>query len=382
MEQVSSLITTSSTWIKTEGSQLFNKIITVTVNKHPFLSIVFVVFGLALSGRLFKSSYKFKKSFRKRRTESMGQGAIHTKQELVSHLLNVIETNQDCIKYVFNETDRAKYCFSELKDKSDEQYIKPYDDCALPISCNATISAPHMHATCLNALIDVFHDKSKNGQSINCLDVGSGSGFISAALGHLSEYYKLDGNILAIDHMQELAELGRNNVANDDNSCKFLSPSHPTRISFHQGDGNNKDLIVELWKKSFPSHQDQTPAQDQLFDVIHVGAASPILPQHLYELLKPNGRIVCPVGPSIGNQELLIIQRSVNSQQQNETQLVQVIAHVHFVPLFSSTDEQDRHFNRTIPRTMENEKGEKMTIYPYLHLVDNSITSLNDIKWE
>ena len=55
------------------------------------------------------------------------------------------------------ETDRADFC---PKD--------PYDDCPQSIGCNATISAPHMHAFALEAAFP-FVDPAKPQR---ILDVG------------------------------------------------------------------------------------------------------------------------------------------------------------------------------------------------------------------
>jgi len=46
--------------------------------------------------------------------------------------------------------------------------ISPYDDNPLPIGFNATISAPHMHAACL----ELLEEHLKPG--MRALDVGSG----------------------------------------------------------------------------------------------------------------------------------------------------------------------------------------------------------------
>jgi len=46
----------------------------------------------------------------------------------------------------------------------------PYIDSPMPIGYNATISAPHMHATCLELLKDHLQP------GMHALDVGSGAG--------------------------------------------------------------------------------------------------------------------------------------------------------------------------------------------------------------
>ncbi|KAF0976700.1 hypothetical protein FDP41_003995 [Naegleria fowleri] len=399
--------------------------------------------GIASTAFLFWKYFLKSLSTNKKETPSSNDQLVQlphdhhsftTNEELIQHLKNSINLSP-ILENIFRTTDRGKYAIDFELEKKDFELVRPYADAAMPLRCNATISAPHIHVTCLNAVLDVFEnvrkDRSSSYRSISCLDIGSGSGFVSTALCHLSEYFDLTegSKILAIDHMQELVNLGQENVEKDERSRKFLTNSSGIHLVFKKGDGYDSENIRQLFHEAFSSnehhptldpsmshslsillHSSETP----LFDVIHVGAASPTLPKHLYSLLKPNGRLICPVGPSNGTQELLCVVKSVKAlkkhsrmensefsgtpndtmnvvQQESipmETQmLVQSMTKVHFVPLFSSEKEQERHLNRSNPKVVSNpQTGEKFIVLPYVHFCahdeSNTITSLKDIQWE
>lgn len=44
------------------------------------------------------------------------------------------------------------------------------------------------------------------------------------------------------------------------------------------------------------------------YDIIHVGAAAPKTPDELIDQLKPGGRLICPVGPQYGAQNLMQVR--------------------------------------------------------------------------
>lgn len=54
-----------------------------------------------------------------------------------------------------------------------------YKDAPQVLGCGATISAPHMHAYCL----EILGEQLKPGA--RCLDIGSGSGYLCAVMAHL-----------------------------------------------------------------------------------------------------------------------------------------------------------------------------------------------------
>jgi len=159
------------------------------------------------------------------------------------------------VEEAMRKTDRGFY----VQDKS-EAYL----DTPLSIGWNATISAPHMHAYCLELLKDHLKPGAK------ALDVGSGSGYLSACMARM---VGTEGKIVGIDVIEPL-------VAWSIENCKKDEPELLSKgiITLKVGDG---------WK----GDNNNAP-----FDCIHVGAAAESIPKALVEQLKKGGRMVIPVG--------------------------------------------------------------------------------------
>jgi protein-L-isoaspartate(D-aspartate) O-methyltransferase len=91
------------------------------------------------------------------------------------------------------KVDRGDFC----------EVSTAYQDSPQPIGYNATISAPHMHAFCLEWLIDVL----KPGHKV--LDVGSGSGYLCATF---YEMMDRQGTVVGVDHIEGLVQDSINNL--------------------------------------------------------------------------------------------------------------------------------------------------------------------------
>ena len=130
----------------------------------------------------------------------------------------------------------------------------PYEDSPQGIGNFATISAPHMHAYALEYLKDsAFVDNAR------ILDVGSGSGYLTAAFAYLNPTAK----VYAIDYIPELVELTTKNIMKEN---KELIES-----------GRVKVILGNGWE----GHSEGGP-----YNVIHVGAAAAKLPQALLNQLE------------------------------------------------------------------------------------------------
>lgn len=161
-----------------------------------------------------------------------------------------------------------------------------YRNRPLPIGGGQTISQPYIVALSTELI------EPRPGHVV--LEVGTGSGYQAAVLAELvRRVHSIEiVESLGREAAQRLAELGYDNVE--------------LRI----GDG------YQGWPEAAP------------FDGIVVTAAAPEVPEALVAQLKPGGRMVIPIGPSFGNQELLLIEKQADGSVERRTVLP-----VRFVPM-------------------------------------------------
>ncbi|KAL8118426.1 protein-L-isoaspartate O-methyltransferase 1-like [Apium graveolens] len=172
-----------------------------------------------------------------------------------------------------------------------------YDDSPMGIGYNVTISAPHMHATCLQLL----EEHLKPG--MHALDVGSGTGYLTACFAVM---VGPQGRAVGVEHIPELVSSSIENIQKS-NAAPYLKEGS---LSVHVADG----------RLGWPEHAP--------YDAIHVGAAAPEIPASLIEQLKPGGRLVIPVGNLF--QELQVIDKNMDG-----TITVRSETSVRYVPLTS-----------------------------------------------
>lgn len=179
-----------------------------------------------------------------------------------------------------------------------------YFDQPVGIGYRATISAPHMHAHSLELLAPFLFPGS------HALDVGSGSGYLTACMAHM---VGPSGKVIGIEYVGQLVELSLANMAHSDGDSIFLATGV---VEFIEGDG---------WK-GCPEHAP--------YDAIHVGAAAATVPPALLEQLRPGGRMVIPVGTD--SQDFCKIDRLANGEF-TEKRLMSV----RYVPLVSPAPSAD-----------------------------------------
>lgn len=187
----------------------------------------------------------------------------------------------------------------------------PYVDAPQSISAEATISAPHMHAHALALAHGCVEGRIKRGLSVSSLrilDVGSGSGYLTAALAALFPNARCP--IIGIDADPNLVAQARRNTDAMPGGHEMLE-TH--RIRFVSGNGRL-------------GFADLAP-----YDLIHVGAeCGDEFPQNLVAQLAPDGCIIAPVS---GEMVVARLDASTNTLIEEHTGV-----YVRFVPLVHDPD--------------------------------------------
>lgn len=163
---------------------------------------------------------------------------------------------------------------------------RAYEDDALPIAMEQTISMPSVVAAMTQAL------GVKSTHTV--LEIGTGSGYQAAILA------KLARRVHTIERHKPLAELAK---------ARF-ERMKIRNIDAHVGDG------TKGWAHAAP------------YERILVTAAAAEVPQELMAQLSIGGVMIIPVGPHVADQQLLKLTRLTIDTVQKE-----VLAPVRFVPL-------------------------------------------------
>lgn len=201
-----------------------------------------------------------------------------TRERLISRLREEGIGNERVLEVMLN-TPRHIFCDEALAHRA-------YEDTALPIGFNQTLSQPYIVARMTEALLSL-------GTPKRVLEVGTGSGYQTTILAQLVE------KVFTVERILPLQELARSRL--DQLGLRNVKMKH--------SDGGMG------WPEKAP------------FDGIIVTASPREVPAELLAQLAPNGRMVIPVGPD-EQQELLYIQRDERGNLSEH-----VLEKVRFVPL-------------------------------------------------
>lgn len=167
---------------------------------------------------------------------------------------------------------------------------RAYEDAALPIAFNQTISQPYIVARMTEALMAALPDQPR------VLEIGTGCGYQTAVLARLVQH------VFSIERIAPLLER--------------------TRVRFRELRIANVTLKCADGSYGWSQHAP--------FDGIIVTAAAPIVPDALVRQLAPGGVLVLPEGAGI--QKLRVYRK--NEEQLTMTELEEV----RFVPLLGGVE--------------------------------------------
>ncbi len=210
----------------------------------------------------------------------IGMTSLRTRERLVQRLINKGVSNMSVLEAI-RTTPRHLFVDEAMAHRA-------YEDTALPIGFNQTLSQPYIVARMTELLL-------RDGSLNSVLEIGSGSGYQTAVLSQLV------GSVHAVERIKPLL----------DRSRKLLRSLKVRNVTFRHSDGGSE-------KQS-----------STLFDAILCAAAPAEVPNVLLEQLVPDGRLVLPIGDD--EQELRMITR-------RGTEFVtEIFDAVRFVPLCEGT---------------------------------------------
>jgi protein-L-isoaspartate(D-aspartate) O-methyltransferase len=175
-------------------------------------------------------------------------------------------------------------------------FVKPqylnvaYQDGALPIDCDQTISQPY--------IVALMTDLLELTPTSKVLEIGTGCGYQTAILAELAR------DVYSVEIISGLVKSAK----------ARLETLNYRNIHLKKGDG------YYGWREHAP------------YDAVLVAAAPTDVPERLIEQLRPGGRMVIPVGGS--EQNLLLIRKGLQTDE-NSIQSLETteIISVRFVPM-------------------------------------------------
>jgi len=201
------------------------------------------------------------------------------------------EKNEELIQELRSEGITDEKILSAIRmvprDLFTEKLDEAYENKALSVECNQTLTQPF----CTAFMISCLDLRPTN----NVLEIGTGVGWTTAVIS------KLVKTVFTMERFKKLLDSAKKNIA----KLKIEN------VQFKLGNG------FEGWEDKI------------LFDAIIIGAASEVVPIKLLESLKSNGRLIMPKKYDAGNQKLLLVTKKSRNFEQKE------LLDVKFVPLLN-----------------------------------------------
>ncbi len=192
-------------------------------------------------------------------------------ERLVDHLVAIGALKTEKYIEVFRRLDRKLFMWPGYED---EAYL---DSPSLLGETGQTISAPHMHA--------YYLEYSGVSEDDVVMEVGVGSGYLSALIGLLIKMYGGRGHVYGLEYDPRLYSFARTNIS---------------RVGLE----DQVTVILANGYWGWPPREER-----ELYDVILVSAAVDTPPQYLLAQLREGGRMVIPVGPALYQELRLYMKR-------------------------------------------------------------------------
>jgi len=213
--------------------------------------------------------------------QGIGMTSQRTRERLIQRLMDQGIGNYAVLD-VIRSTPRHLFVDEALAHRA-------YEDTALPIGWNQTISQPYIVARMTELAL-------AGGKPSKVLEVGSGSGYQTAVLAPLV------GQVYAMERIKGLL----------DRSRERIRALRLRNVQLRFADG------LEGWADKGP------------FDVILGAAAPDRIPEALLAQLAPGGRLIMPIGGA--EQQLTVVSSTP------EGMVTEIVETVRFVPMLPGTE--------------------------------------------
>jgi protein-L-isoaspartate(D-aspartate) O-methyltransferase len=221
----------------------------------------------------------------------------HAAEQIVEQLIREIVRDTHQTRHYTGLNQLSERVVSSMRQTPRDLFVPEssavyaWENRPLGIGYGQTISQPFIVAL-MTELLETSPEQK-------VLEIGTGSGYQAAVLsGLVNAVYSIEiVPQLAAEAAARLTELGYDNV------------------QVRAGDGWHG------WPEAAP------------FDGIIVTAVAEVIPPKLIEQLKPGGRIVIPLGPAYGGQQLVVATRQADGSMEQRDVLP-----VQFVPFTRSED--------------------------------------------